>query len=570
MSLVMNSTVPRMYQSIDSAKVDQIVSQYNNRSNNNLVESVKTIVKYCETLSAHAPEYDFRDVKANGFRSMVKFSNKFLDLLISLQETSSINDKDVDLLERMAEIICVMLHYSNVIRENMKQEHGGQPNFCTRAMVNLEIIGCVEKYKHLLSSSFDKFANFHYSRMIQAPLRLLINVASFIWNGPFSMRGMLNYITNHYSSTADAFCEYSLSCDHKVFAKVLNFFTNSYYTGALSFVMHGMNKLSIDETLYLSVDTRYKIHQDGNLSELSTPIVREKAIRCRYYLNRVDETNDTLVLHMHGSAFLAMSPESFQAANRGWSSKLDNIPILSIEYSLAPESKFPVALQELLDVYLYVISEDKQVSEQLRFNPKKIIVTGDSAGGNIVLALICVINDLNKQFNSEIILPKATMLIYPTVAVSFSLTPSRLFTLNDVLLPTYLVMEVIRSYVDLSDEFGEDNLSQEDKKVKWFLRSYPEKVFHQIQRKLETPYISPLFYGDFQGLKGVELYLVTCEYDTFQDDSISLAQKWKGKVSLDVLPDLSHGFLHFLGTGSETNDAYQLCGERLCQAAGKH
>ena len=554
---------------MDSAKADLIVSKYNHRCNNNLVESVKCIVKYCEILSSYAPQHDFRDVKANGFRSMVKLADKFLDLLVSVQETSSISDKDVDLFERMAETIVVMLKFSNCVRENMTPDHGSPVNFCTQAKVNIETIRSVEKYKHLLSVSFDKYANFQYSGTLQKALRMYMNVASFIWNGLFSMRGMFNFITNHYSSTAETFFEFGLSSDYRCFSKVLNIFTNTYYTGALSLVMNGMNKLSIDDNLYLAVDSKYKIHADGQLSESLPPVSRAKAIRCRYFLNRFDEKNETLVLHMHGSAFLAMSPESFQALNRGWSEKLENMPILSINYSLAPESKFPVALQELLDIYLHLMSGGEAVSEQLRFTPKQIVVTGDSAGANMLLALMCVINDLNKQFKSEIALPKAAVLIYPTVAVSFSLTPSRLFTINDVVLPTYLVMEVIRSYVDLSEEFDEDNLSQADEKAKWFLRDYPEKVFHKIQRKLEKAYISPLFYGDFESLQSVDLYLVTSEYDTFQDDSISLAHKWKGKVVLDVVPDLPHGFLHFMGTSSEINAAYELCGERLCQAAGK-
>lgn len=553
---------------LDASKVDIIVDKYIEYSSD-LVRSVKAIVKYSQEFTAHAHEHDFKNVKANGFRSMAKLANKFLDFIINFKSTSTAGDREIDHLERMAETIELMLHFSHMILQKMGPQHGSPENFCTDGKLNIETICSIEKYKHLLPSLFGKYGNFQYSASFQAALRVYIGVAALIWTGPFSVKSIFSLITDPYNCAAEAFVDFGLNSDGKTFSKVLNVFTNSYYTGAVSLLMNGINKLSIDETVYLSVQCKYKIFSDGHLEEVSPPFVRSKAIRCRYFLSEKDDTNDTLVLHVHGSAFLAMSTESFQMLTRGWSQKLGCVPILSVNYSLSPESKFPVALQELLDIYLHIISGEEKVKDVLGFTPTRVVFTGDSAGANMLMALLCVINDLNKKLHASIRLPKAAMLIYPALTVSFSLTPSRLFTLNDVVLPTYLVMEVIQAYVHLNDEFEEDKLSEEERKLKWFLRKYPSSGFEKIQRKLETPYISPLFYEDFQSLESVDLYLVTSEYDVFLDDSVSLAHKWKGKVSLDVVPDLPHAFLHFMGTASEITAAYDVCTDRLCQSVAK-
>jgi len=77
-------------------------------------------------------------------------------------------------------------------------------------------------------------------------------------------------------------------------------------------------------------------------------------------------------------------------------------PILSVDYSLSPEAKYPIALQEILDCYLWLISKDPSVKEMLGFDPKKIVICGDSAGGNLTCALSLVLNDIRKSINESV------------------------------------------------------------------------------------------------------------------------------------------------------------------------
>ena len=64
----------------------------------------------------------------------------------------------------------------------------------------------------------------------------------------------------------------------------------------------------------------------------------------------LSELPTAVLLHFHGGGFIAQSSASHEAYLREWAKELD-IPIISVDYSLAPEARFPLALEEGLFVY---------------------------------------------------------------------------------------------------------------------------------------------------------------------------------------------------------------------------
>ena len=60
------------------------------------------------------------------------------------------------------------------------------------------------------------------------------------------------------------------------------------------------------------------------------------------------------------------------------------IPVLSVDYRLAPENPFSTLFNDGLQVYFWVLKYAKQ---KLGINPKKIILSGDSSGGHICIAI---------------------------------------------------------------------------------------------------------------------------------------------------------------------------------------
>lgn len=62
-----------------------------------------------------------------------------------------------------------------------------------------------------------------------------------------------------------------------------------------------------------------------------------------------------LIFHCHGGGFVAQSSSSHESYLRDWARRL-GVPILSIDYSLAPEAPFPRALEEMVYAYCWAIN----------------------------------------------------------------------------------------------------------------------------------------------------------------------------------------------------------------------
>lgn len=85
-----------------------------------------------------------------------------------------------------------------------------------------------------------------------------------------------------------------------------------------------------------------------------------------------------IIVHIHGGGFVSMSSNAHQNVTRGWA-KETNLPIFSIDYGLAPEVPYPGGLEDCWNAYKWIIQYS---NVHLGINPNKIILIGDSAGGN--------------------------------------------------------------------------------------------------------------------------------------------------------------------------------------------
>jgi acetyl esterase/lipase len=147
--------------------------------------------------------------------------------------------------------------------------------------------------------------------------------------------------------------------------------------------------------------------------------------------------NNSLIIHIHGGGFIAMSSASHEMYTRKWA-KYTNVPIMSIDYRLAPDNPYPKSLDDVYQAYIWIL---KNAENQIGIKPEKIILVGDSAGGNLVSSLT------NLLIIKGEILPKAIFLIYPALKISmkkFSL--SLLNVIDDKILPYHLVKYCLESY----------------------------------------------------------------------------------------------------------------------------
>jgi acetyl esterase/lipase len=88
--------------------------------------------------------------------------------------------------------------------------------------------------------------------------------------------------------------------------------------------------------------------------------------------------------------------------------KVTRAPVISVDYRLAPENRFPAGLEDVLDAYRWARAN----APQLGAPPDRAVIAGDSMGGNFA-AVIC--QELHRHGEPQ---PALQVLVYPAVDVA--------------------------------------------------------------------------------------------------------------------------------------------------------
>jgi len=91
-----------------------------------------------------------------------------------------------------------------------------------------------------------------------------------------------------------------------------------------------------------------------------------------------------LILHIHGGAFFLGSLNTHRAFLTHMAARTQ-MQVLHVDYPLAPESVYPEASDAIFDIYTTLLGQGIQA--------KDIILSGDSCGANLALALALKIRD---------------------------------------------------------------------------------------------------------------------------------------------------------------------------------
>eukprot|EP00111_Clytia_hemisphaerica_P016900 TCONS_00050129-protein len=142
-----------------------------------------------------------------------------------------------------------------------------------------------------------------------------------------------------------------------------------------------------------------------------------------------------LMIHCHGGGFVAQSSKSHEMYLRYMAKELQ-IPILSIDYSLAPDAPYPQAVKEVYYAYVWALNN----FDKLGTLGEKIVFAGDSAGANIVTAITI------QAIKDNIRLPDSIVVAYPPYRLQFLPSPSRILCLMDPLLPVGVLKSCIQAY----------------------------------------------------------------------------------------------------------------------------
>lgn len=113
-----------------------------------------------------------------------------------------------------------------------------------------------------------------------------------------------------------------------------------------------------------------------------------------------------------------MNPRHHEDKLLGWAGRTE-LPVLSLDYKKAPEYPYPHALNEAYDVYHTLVASQGRCIGLSGSVVPRIIITGDSAGGNIATGAVLMIlqsasNDAQRYYDQDVLpSPEGLILIYP-------------------------------------------------------------------------------------------------------------------------------------------------------------
>ncbi len=198
-------------------------------------------------------------------------------------------------------------------------------------------------------------------------------------------------------------------------------------------------------------------------------------------------------LYIHGGGFVGGSPRTHRPLTWRFARQI-GIPVYAIDYRLAPEHPFPAGLDDCVAAYRALL--DKGIPA------KSIVVGGDSAGGNLTLALAL-------RLKAEgLPLPAALICLSPATDMTGSGASRHENAEADSLFVDEMFDSLKPAYYEGRDE--------------------------------RDPFLSPLF-GDVSGFPPVLLQVG--EREMLRDDSTRMAERLKSagvEAVLEVWPKVWH------------------------------
>lgn len=217
-----------------------------------------------------------------------------------------------------------------------------------------------------------------------------------------------------------------------------------------------------------------------------------------HFVGRPADTHKTAILYLHGGAFLMPAvPEVHVGMLCRLCRELDAVGFMA-DYRLAPFNKFPAALDDCERAYRALLD--------LGYAPERIVIAGESAGGNLTLGL------LQRIRKHGLPMPACAVPISPVTELGrLHAPPSRALKMrSDPLLPIVALQRVDEMYAgdwDASD-----------------------------------PELSPL-YADCRGFP--PMYLLASDSEVLLDDTVLFARRAAAEgvnVRFEVWPVVPHAF----------------------------
>ena len=220
-------------------------------------------------------------------------------------------------------------------------------------------------------------------------------------------------------------------------------------------------------------------------------------IPLRVYIPREGKILPVLA-YFHGGGWVLGDLDSVDSLCRSLA-KAANCVVVSVNYRLAPENKFPAAVEDAYSATEWIADNATVLSGDSR----RIAVGGDSAGGNLAASVSLMARDKHGP-------PIAfQLLIYPATNYAFGTT----------------------SYSHNAEGYW---ISRDD--MKWFWNHYLRD-----EEDRRNPYASPLLAANLSSLPPA--FVITAEFDPLRDEGEAYAARL-GECGVPVKLTRYDGMIH--------------------------
>jgi acetyl esterase len=225
----------------------------------------------------------------------------------------------------------------------------------------------------------------------------------------------------------------------------------------------------------------------------------------------------------HGGGFVLGSIKSHDGVCRALAS-FSGAVIVSVDYRLAPEHRFPAAVDDAVAATRWVLENGASIG----VDAASVAVGGDSAGGNLAALVSLALRVAPRK-------PVFQLLVYPVTDLTRSMPSHRTFR-EGVMLP--------------------------EKSILWFRGLYLPDPSYEAR-----PEVSPFFASDLSGLPPA--LMLTAGFDPLRDEGKAYADRMRAagvEVEYVCSEGSMHGFMNTAGAVAESGRMLMLAADRLRKA----
>ena len=290
--------------------------------------------------------------------------------------------------------------------------------------------------------------------------------------------------------------------------------------------MPALEDLSLEQIRTLPAPIAGEVETVAKTENRTVPGIDGNEIPVRIYWpegwSESSEPAPALVV-FHGGGWVMGTLDLYDSLARSLSNA-GSCVVVSVDYRMAPEHRFPAAAEDSHSAAVYVAEN----AESLGVDPARIFVGGDSAGGNLAVVVSLMARDRGS------VKLAGQVLVYPIADCDFETA----------------------SYVENAEGYFLTRAS-----MKWFWDQYaPDPA----DRK--HPYASPLKAESLAGLPPA--WVMTAGFDPLRDEGEALATRLAAdgvKTHLEKFDGQIHGFLRRTDLYDEAWRAIRLIGEFVSQ-----